>query len=255
MRPVIGVTCSFAEDSDDPGHAARPRAFVNAAYTDAVFAAGGMPQPVPVPAEPDIALIDEILSRYDGLLFTGGADLDPRHYGQQRHAKTKPMHARRGAFEVDFFRRADAKKIPILSICLGCQITNVARGGCLVQHVDDLPAVAKGKLQHHKPDGCSAFHPVTVEPDSILAKITGKTTFEVNSRHHQAVDKSQFGGSLRATAFAPDGVVEAAEDMEGRFLLAVQWHPEDLIDRPEHLALFKALVDAAEQRRKRLATI
>jgi len=253
MKPIIGVTCSFAGDTDDPGHASKPRAFVNAAYTDAVFAAGGMPQPIAVPAEPDIALIDEMLVRFDGLLFTGGADLDPRHYGQTKHAKTQPMHERRGGFEVDLFRRADARKMPILSICLGCQIASVGRGGCLVQHVDDLPA--KTKVQHHKPDHGSAYHPVEVDPASTLVKITGKSTFEVNSRHHQVVDRSQMGGSLKPVAFAPDGVVEAAEDMDGRFLLAVQWHPEDMVDRPEHLALFKALVDAAEKSRRQLAAV
>jgi len=251
MKPIIGVTCSFTGDSDDPGHGDRPRAFVNAAYTDAVFAAGGMPQPIAVPPQADIAVIDEMLVRFDGLLFTGGADLDPRHYGQAKHPKTRPMHDRRGSFEVDLFRRADVRKMPILSICLGCQIASVGRGGCLVQHVDDLtPASA---VQHHRPDHGNAYHPVQVDPESTLAKITGRIAFEVNSRHHQVVDRSQMGGSLRPVAFAPDGVVEAAEDMDGRFLLAVQWHPEDLVDRPEHLALFKALVDAAEKSRRQLA--
>jgi len=253
MKPIIGVTCSFAGDNDDPGHAERPRAFVNAAYTDAVFAAGGMPQPIAVPPSPDIGLIDEMLVRFDGLLFTGGADLDPRHYGQARHGTTKPMHERRGNFEVDLFRRADARRMPILSICLGCQIAGVARGGCLVQHVDDLPA--KTKVQHHKADHGSAYHPIQVEPQSTLAKIVGKTAFEVNSRHHQVVDRTQMDGNLKPVAFAPDGVVEAAEDMDGRFLLAVQWHPEDMTDRPEHLALFKALVEAAEKSRRQLASM
>lgn len=240
MRPLIGVTSSF-----EIGENQRARAYLNAAYTDAVFAAGGLPQPLPLPPKNDPALFDELLARCDGLLFTGGPDLNPKHYGQTPHPKTGVLHERRDNFEIEFFRRADAAGLPILAVCLGCQVANVARGGCLVQHVDDLPR--QTNTIHHKPDNTAAYHDVSVEPDSRLAKIVGATRFEVNSRHHQIVDRAQVGGNLRPVAFAPDGVVEAAEDRDGRFLFAVQWHPEDLIDRPEHLRLFQALVDAARR--------
>lgn len=243
MRPLIGVTMSFSNTFGEPP---RPRAYLNAAYTDAILAAGGLPQPIPLPPERDPALFAEFIQRFDGLLFTGGPDLNPRHYGQAPHPKTEALEARRDGFELDFFRAADDANLPILAICLGCQVASVARGGCLVQHVDDLPRTTS--VTHHLPDWSSAYHPVRVERDSLLARITGRTEFEVNSRHHQIVKRDQVGGRLRPVAFAPDDVVEAAEDPDARFLIAVQWHPEDLTDRPEHLRLFQALVDAAKGR-------
>lgn len=240
MRPLIAITPSFSVDKGPP---VRQRLTLNAAYADAILLAGGMPWIVPTPADTSDALLDEIVARADGLLFTGGPDIDPRNYGQSKHARTEILHPRRDRFDLALFAAADARKKPILSVCLGCQIANVARGGCLVQHVDDIRR--ESPIQHYMPDGSSAYHDVVIEPDSTLAKIVGKTQMEVNSRHHQVLDPSQIGDELRPVALAPDGIVEAAENMEGRFLLAVQWHPEDLIDRPEHLKLFQALVAAA----------
>lgn len=245
MRPLIGVTMSF-EETAPPN--VRTRCFLNSAYADAVFAAGGLPYPLPLPPTPDPALLAELLRRIDGVLFTGGPDLDPKHYGQARHAQTKTLHPRRDHFEVEFFRAADASALPVLSICLGCQLANVGRGGCLVQHVDDL--ARPSPIAHHSPDHSSTYHPVSVVAGSKLARIVEEREFEVNSRHHQVIDASQVGGGLRPVAFAPDGIVEAAEDPGDRFLVAVQWHPEDLIDRPVHLRLFQALVAEAGRRQK-----
>ncbi|HKQ49123.1 MAG TPA: gamma-glutamyl-gamma-aminobutyrate hydrolase family protein [Phycisphaerae bacterium] len=241
-RPIIGVTCSVDAEGDS---SPKPRAFLNMAYTDAIFAAGGLAQPVPIPERPDARLIAELIDSYDALLFTGGADVNPHQYGQIPHASTIAMHERRDVFEVEFFRAADAADKPILSICLGCQIASVARGGCLIQHVDDLPR--KTAIEHHKPNHGTAYHDVEIATDSMLAKIVGRTRMEVNSRHHQVVDREQVGGSLKPVAFAPDGIVEAVEDQNKRFFLAVQWHPEDMIDRPEQLRLFAALVNAARK--------
>lgn len=242
MRPLIGITMSF-EQTDGP--TARQRSYLNAAYTDAVYAAGGTPFPLAPPPDADESPIDDMLRRVDGLLFTGGPDLDPKHYGQRKHEKTEILHARRDAWDIELFRRADQARQPILSICLGCQIANVARGGCLVQHIDDMPRPVT--VEHYKPDHSAVYHTVRVEPDSRLERIVGVREFEVNSRHHQTIDSREVGGRLKPVAFAPDGVVEAAEDTDGRFLLAVQWHPEDMIDRREHLALFQALVEAARR--------
>ncbi len=240
MRPIIGVTCSF-----DVTEGANPRlrASLNAAYSDAIYAAGGIPFPIATPASLDRALLDELLGHCRGVLFTGGPDLDPRHYGQPRHAKTSVLHERRDRFDIEFFRRADEIGRPALAVCLGCQIASVARGGCLVQHVEDIPR--RSVIQHFREDHSSAFHDVELVADSRIAQIVGQTRFEVNSRHHQVIDASQVGGRLRPVGFAPDGVVEAAESTDDRFLIAVQWHPEDLIDRREHLRLFEALVAAA----------
>jgi putative glutamine amidotransferase len=246
MRPIIGVTSNFGLDKTSA--TPRPQSYLLAAYTDAVFAAGGLPHPVPVPPDYDDALLDALLGGFDGLIFTGGLDVHPREYGQGLHPQTKPMPERRERFELDLFRRADAAGVPILAICLGHQVAHVARGGQLIQHVDDLsltPAVA-----HHAPDG-GTFHPVRIAPDSRLAQVVGATAIEVNSRHHQAVDHTQSVRALRPVAYAPDGILEGAEDCAGRFLLSVQWHPEDLIDRPEHLRLFEALVTEATAGRPR----
>jgi putative glutamine amidotransferase len=241
--PLIGVTCSYGLDK---GYTPpRERATLLAAYTEAVFAAGGIPLPLPVPRMHDDARLDALLAGVQGLLFTGGYDVSPERYGESLHPKTETMHPVRERFEFDLFRRADERRIPIFAICLGFQVAHVARGGRLIQHVDDLglaPAIA-----HHQPDGANAFHAVRVEPDTQLMKIVGARDFEVNSRHHQAVDAQHTGRGLRPAGWSPDGLLEASEDCEGRFLLAVQWHPEDLVDRPEHLRLFESLVAEARE--------
>ena len=240
MRPVIGVTAGF-----DIAPNVQPRCerlTLLAPYTDAIYAAGGLPYPLALPAECDDALLDELLGRVDGVLFTGGPDVDPASYGQVSHAETHILHPRRGAFELALFRRADQACKPILAICLGFQVTHVARGGRLIQHLDDLELTPC--VPHRKPND-SAFHPLRIEPESCLASVVGATALEVNSRHHQAVDPAHQGRGLRPVAFAPDGLIEASEDSDGRFLLAVQWHPENMTDQPTHRALFAALVAAA----------
>lgn len=244
MRPVIGVTSNFGLNKEDPQ---RLQSYLLAGYSDGILATGGIAQPVPVPPEYDNELLDELLARYDGLMFTGGYDLDPRHFGEQPHDRSILLHPRRERFELDLFRAADARRIPLFGICLGHQVAHVARRGRLIQHVDDLrlsPAV-----RHHLSNDENAFHDVQIKPDSRLARIVGGTRPEVNSRHHQIVDGDHLGAGLGTVATAADGVVEGSEDMDGRFLLTVQWHPEDLLDRAEHLALFAALVEAARSHR------
>ncbi|MBK8914020.1 MAG: gamma-glutamyl-gamma-aminobutyrate hydrolase family protein [Phycisphaerales bacterium] len=265
MRPLIAITPSFVHDKGPPP---RQRVMLNAAYADAITLAGGLPVVLAPPPErqkdrrpagagggpspssegtlePEPAYLEQVLRLADGLLFTGGPDLDPRHYGQKPHEKTQVMHPRRDAFDIALFRAADAAKKPIFSVCLGCQIANVARGGCLIQHVDDVRR--ENPLTHHLPGGESAYHDVEIVPGSALARIVGSTRIRVNSRHHQALDPSSIGDELRPVAHAPDGIIEAVENMEGRFFLAVQWHPEDMIDQREHMALFEALVAAARR--------
>jgi gamma-glutamyl-gamma-aminobutyrate hydrolase PuuD len=242
MRPRIGLTSWFV--ADPASNPLRERLYLNAAYFDAVYAAGGTPLPLPVPPQTDPAVCDALLAAIDGLIFTGGSDIDPRNYDEPRHPKTDVMHPRRSAFEVELFRRADAARVPIFAICLGFQVAHVARGGKLVQHVADLERTPT--VMHSQPGG-SAFHTVRITPGSHLAEIVGATEIEVNSRHHQGVGADRHGRGLQPVAYAPDGLLEGAEDCSGRFLLAVQWHPEDLFDRPEHLRLFEALVQAARR--------
>lgn len=242
MHPIIGINCSFGFDHDaDPP---RARATLSAAYSDAVLAAGGLPVLFPVLPEPDTALLDELLARVDAFVLTGGYDLDPRHYGENPHPQTETMHPRREAFDLALIHRLEELRKPTLAICLGFQMLHVLRGGKLVQHIDDLPT--QPRIVHHLPREQSAFHEVQIAPESLLAEIVGMSVLEVNSRHHQAVAPLHQGSNLRAVAHARDGLVEASEDTrDGRFLLAVQWHPENLIDRWPHRRLFEAVVAAA----------
>ncbi len=246
-RPLIGITSSFSETTESSGKK-RLRAQLNAAYTDAVIAAGGAPVVFPVPPTAELELLDDLVGRVDGLLFTGGDDINPRHYGEEKHPEAELMHERRDAFDLTLFKRADAARKPIFCICLGFQVAHVARGGALIQHIPDLNLTPK--VNHRLVGEGPLTHPVRVEPGTYLSYVVGGTQADVNSRHHQAVDPKRQGRGLRAVAFAADGLVEASEDMDGRFLLAVQWHPEDMTDRCEHLGLFEALVKAANAGRK-----
>ena len=244
-RPVIGVTTTFEPNGRVPE---RLHSALLAGYSDAVYAAGGLPLALLAPPEPDSRQIDQLLARCDGLLLSGGDDLPPTVYGQPAHPATRPMHARRARFELLVCQRADALGLPMLGTCLGHQLLHVARGGRLWQDLAALELTPR--VRHHLEIDENTFHHVRVVPDSLLARVLGADRLETNSRHHQAVDPQQPGRDLRAVALADDGVIEASEDPRpGRFVLAVQWHPEDLIDRREHLALFAALVEAAQQRR------
>lgn len=242
MKPAIGISTNFRLDAvgTDPP---REMMYLLAAYADAVLKVGGMPLLLPVLHEHGDAEVDELLASVDGLLLTGGFDLHPQHYGEQTHPRTVTLHPRRDAFEVDLFRRADAGRVPTFAICLGMQIAHVVRGGRLIQHVDDV--ARSPVVVHHLPMDRNAFHAVRIAGDSRLAAIVGANELEVSSRHHQIIDPQKPAAGLRPTAWAEDGVLEASEDFAGRFLLCVQWHPEDLTERPEHLALFAALVEAA----------
>ncbi len=241
MPPIIGVTTNYGVDADyDPP---RERATLLAEYTEAILVAGGIPHILPIPLVDDARRCDALLRSVDGIMFTGGLDLDPVHYGQAAHPRTKLLHERRSRYEVELFRQTDTLRLPMLAVCLGFQIAHVARGGRLVQHIDDLNL--SPKITHYLPRDANAFHDVRIEPDSTLARVVGTTNVQVTSRHHQIVDPDQPGQNLRSVAWAPDNVLEASEDMDGRFLLAVQWHPEDLLDRPEHVRLFDSLVQAA----------
>lgn len=245
-RPIIGISCSLelVRDLDPP----RWQANLQTAYFEAVYAGGGLPHLLPVPAAADDATLDELLDSIDALLLTGGDDLSPDAYGATPHPRTKTMPAQRNAFELGLFRRADLRRVPMLAICLGFQIAHVVRGGRLCQHVDDLELTPP--IVHYRPRDASAYHDVRVAAESQLARVVGSTAFEVNSRHHQVIDLQQPGAGLKPVAWSPDGVLEASEDCADRFLLAVQWHPENLVDRVEHRRLFEALTEAGRQRQR-----
>lgn len=239
--PRIGLTCCIDQHQRPSGKKV-PRLRLNLNYADSVLRAGGLP--LPLVATQDQRLIDQQLDGLDGLIITGGPDVPPSQYGQRPHPKTEPLCQRRISHELALTRRADQRRIPILAICLGSQIVNVARGGTLYQHLDDL--VRTPPIQHDNNEDY-ATHPVRIETGSLLATIIPKSIIEVNSSHHQAIDR--LGTDLRPVAWAPDGTIEALEDPAMPFLLAVQWHPEALSHLPEHAALFDALVQSASRPR------
>ena len=168
----------------------------------------------------------------DGLLLTGGTDIDPQRYHQLPHPSADAPDAGRDELELRMLESALERDLPVLAICRGLQLVNVADGGTLHQHVEG-----------HRLPGVAEAHSIDVEPDSTLARLIGPGACMVNSRHHQVVDR--VGGHLRISARSADGQVEALERPDSRFVIAVQWHPEDLVDsRAESRKLFLAFAEA-----------
>ena len=208
--------------------------------------AGGLPVMLAPLDEDGIAPLVEHLA---GICVSGGPDIDPVAYGAEPDPKLGPVEPELDAFELAVVRRADALGIPVLGICRGSQVLNVARSGTLHQHVPD---VSDGSVSHRQTvSGWETTHDVRIEPDSRLAEIVGSEDLDVNAFHHQAVDR--LGNGLRAVAWAPDGIVEAIEGDGEALYLGVQWHVETLVHFPRHARLFEALVDAASDRRQRHA--
>lgn len=189
------------------------------------------------------------LSGLDGVLLTGGTDIAPERYHEAPHPTVTDVDRARDAFEIDLTARARARQLPVLAICRGIQVLNVACGGSLVQ---DIPSQVAGALEHnlvappHEPYALA--HEVWIEKDSLLAALMSERlnevdTCEVNSRHHQSVGR--LGDGLTVSATAPDGVIEAIEDRSSKFCLGVQWHPENFWRTGEFRPLFEGLVNAA----------
>ena len=216
------------------------------AYTRAVEMAGGEPELIPADlAEQEIG---DLLSRLDGLLLTGGGDIDPARFHVSPHPRVYGISETRDATEIALVLGGRERRIPFFGICRGCQVVNVAFSGTLYTHILDQ---LSGALEHSHEKFKEEHHFVTVEPDSLLESITGCEELVVNSLHHQGIKTIAPG--LIATACAPDGLVEALELPSHPFGLAVQWHPEHLTDRPEMAALFQALTQASEKYHDRAA--
>ena len=210
-------------------------------YVESVERAGGIPVVLPVIALDDVPAI---LTAVDGVVMTGGGDVQPSLYGATPAPETHNVDPRRDAFDIALLQCALERDIPVLAICRGMQVANGALGGTLVQHVPGVTG------QHHDQSkrGHEAVHTVKIEPDSHLAEALGSTELDVNSIHHQAVLEAAPGS--RAVAWADDGTVEAFEIEGNRHLIAVQWHPELLEDLPEQQGLFRQLVKRAAELRK-----
>ena len=228
-RPVIGIT-SYAPGEVRLGVWTFPAALLPMVYVQAVERAGGRPLVIP----PSDDGIDETLDAVDGLVFSGGEDLDPASYGAEPHPETKGVHTARDRFELGLLTAALERDVPVLAICRGSQVLNVARGGDLVQH---LPEVVGHDRHRHTP-GVFADHDVELAPESRLASVLGDRA-PVKSHHHQGYGR--LGEGLREAAWADDGTVEAAELDRARFVVGVQGHPEVGDDA----RLFAGLIEAA----------
>jgi putative glutamine amidotransferase len=215
-------------------------------YRQAILHVGAEPR-VLDPSMP----IEQALAGIDGLMLTGGDDVAPSRYGEQAHPTVVEAEAGRDEFEIGLINSARARQLPILAICRGVQMLNVACGGTLVQ---DIPSQLTGALAHSLPVppnlAYSLAHEVWVEKDSLLSKLMRERladdTCEVNSRHHQAVKDVARG--FRVSATAPDGVIEAIEDPAAAFCLGVQWHPENFFRTGEFRSLFEGFVEAAQKK-------
>ncbi len=231
---MIGIT-TYAEEATW-GRWTEPAAFIPLAYVRAVERAGGRPLLVP-PAEDGI---DETLDVLDAIIFSGGGDLDPDTYGAEAHPETNEVSRERDSAELALLQAALGRDMPVLAVCRGSQVLNVARGGDLVQH---LPEIV-GHDRHRHEQGLMADHEVRVESESRLGSILGDSA-PVKSSHHQGFGR--VGEGLRESAWAEDGTIEAVEDPSHRFALGVLWHPEE----GEDFALFSALVEEAAAYRLR----
>jgi len=235
-RPLIGITSVYHIDEDN-GSVSTVTGF---SYVQAVAENGGVPVILPT------IMNEEISKRYieelDGLVLVGGDDIPPDAYGQQPHETVKIMPKQRYDFENQLIPAWLSTGKPILGVCLGMQFTNVVSGGTLIQ---DIPTQVGTEVVHRR-----KYHNVRFEPDSSLAKLLGKQEAKVYSNHHQAVDK--LGKNLKIIAHADDGVIEAAERVDGGFGLFVQWHPEAMKDIAHRDAIYGALVRAAAQAKSEL---
>lgn len=241
MRPRIGITSWHRQDNDglERWEAIRDN------YTGAILAAGGLPLILPITQ--DDSLPAEYLDALDGVLFTGGEDIAPAYYGEARDECCQEPDAARDLFEIGLARAALERRLPVLGICRGLQLLNVAAGGTLYQDIGCRP----GTAAHHTTataDRRKLMHEVRVLLGSRLAQLMCVQRSAVTSTHHQFVKEIAPGFRVVAES-AEDGIVEAIESLEHPFALAVQWHPERMYEEhPAHLALFVGLVEAAQRK-------
>ena len=238
-RPRIGITTSLTVQKIPE------RSYLNSSYIRAIQQAGGAPIPLPPVLYPDA--LDEIYPLLDGVLLTGGGDIDSKRFGEAPHPTLFDVVPERDQLEISLVKRALSDEKPLLAICRGIQVLNVALGGSLYQDIASEPG---SSVQHSQSEPSEQpTHTVKVGPQSFLAEVLGKEELEVNSLHHQAV--KALGKGIVAVAHAPDQIIEGielADSAPRRFVLGVQWHPEELAARDESARrLFSAFVAASRK--------
>jgi putative glutamine amidotransferase len=236
-KPLIGITTRNGKDAD--GH---PLTALQYSYTNAIVRAGGLPILIPSNLlEEDFR---DLYSHVVGILFTGGGDVSLEYFNGADHPRISEVDKGRDTTEITLMRAAVNDGKPILGICRGAQVMNVALGGTLYTHIPDQ---LKGALDHDYPGDLRRVlvHPVNVDETTRSAEIFGETLLNVNSLHHQGL--MDIAPGLRATGYSPDGLVEVVEIPDHPYAVSVQWHPEWLTDQIPMQRLFKSFVDAAEK--------
>jgi putative glutamine amidotransferase len=235
--PLIGLTANFSPADDGKFGTIQ----VGESYVQAVLKAGGLPVVIPVGISG--LELQSLIDRLDGILLTGGSDVDPARFQGPGHPRVYGIDARRDELEITLVQKAVETGMPFLGICRGVQVINVALGGTLYTDIADQ---MNGALRHdYYPDIPRNYlaHAVSIEKDSLLAQVLGSISVEVNSLHHQGLDRP--APDLRVVAHAPDSLIEAVELPEHPFGVGVQWHPEWLQEHAPQRRLFQAFVEAA----------
>ena len=252
MKPIIGITATVQEvqEEDSPLGVKFTYQQVTETYIQAVLAAGG----VPIMLASQYGNTDQLLDLVDGLIFSGGPDIDPHEYGvDELHPTTYGISELRDKFEIELFRKAVERDMPVLGICRGVQLMNVALGGTLYQHVAE-PEVTDGTIGHRQHENGKAFedtaHSAKISDHPIARSVYPMATVPVNSFHHQAI--AELAPDFEAVGYSDDGLVEAVVHAGKTFVFGVQWHPEMMFTRnQEQLSPFTSLVNTA---RARMAT-
>ncbi|MEN6316734.1 MAG: gamma-glutamyl-gamma-aminobutyrate hydrolase family protein [Clostridiaceae bacterium] len=236
-RPIIGITPGFMRDKN--------KSCLGQGYIEGINRAGGLAVILTMTEDRD--MIEQVLDTADGILFSGGPDMDARYFGEENLKCGGEISPQRDGFETLLAKRAIEREKPLLGICRGMQLLNVAMGGTLHQdiHIGHKP---EDMLKHwQEAPEWYPIHDIQISPDSKLCSIYGSVTLGVNSFHHQAVKLE--GNSLSVSAASSDGIIEAIEGHGPHFIIAVQWHPELMWqENPLHLRLFEAFVAAAGRR-------
>jgi putative glutamine amidotransferase len=235
-RPWIGIPTRYHEKSEYIGQIRH--------YLDVVLWAGGLPLMIPTTGDREI--VHQYVSRVQGVLLPGSpTDVDPKNYGAPAHSKLGKLYPERDATDFAILESVEQNNLPLVGICFGIQSLNVYRGGSLVQ---DIPALVDNSVIHEADKGRPpARHTIRIEKGSLIERLSSRTEMDVNSYHHQSIEKP--GRNLRPVAFSSDGVIEAVEDTSGRFILGIQWHPErGWKEDPFSKALFTTFIDQARLR-------